>query len=283
MRLPEPARASIFRCAGAHIPPGKAGWHTAKMEAYDEIGQSYVVTRRPDPRIAAQIRTALGDACSVINVGAGAGSYEPHQTMLAVEPSPVMIRQRPAGSAPAVQARAEALPIPDGAADAAMALLTTHHWGDLAAGVAELRRIARQRIVVLTWDQRIIRNFWLLREYLPEAAAYDDTRVVPMEHLSELFGGARIEPVPVPHDCSDGFGAAYWRRPAAYLDPTVRAGISMLAQLGEQVLAPGLRRLAADLDSGRWHQRHGDLMQREELDAGYRLVIAEVRAPCRKK
>jgi SAM-dependent methyltransferase len=211
----------------------------------------------------------------VINVGAGTGSYEPPHTVLAVEPSSVMISQRAAGRAPAVRARAEALPVADRAADAAMALLTVHHWTDLDAGVAELRRIARRRIVVLTWDQGVFRQFWLVKEYLPAAAAFDDARAVPVERLAGLLGAARIESLPVPHDCTDGFAAAYWRRPAAYLDPVVRAGISMFAQTGDDIVRQGLERLAADLRSGHWHKRHEDLLERESLDAGYRLFIAE--------
>jgi hypothetical protein len=175
-----------------------------------------------------------------------------------------------------VQARAEALPVADDAADAVMALLTVHHWADIKAGIAELRRIARRRIVILTWDPGVFRTFWLVSEYLPQAAAFDEARAVPVDHLSALLGGARVEPVPVPHDCTDGFGAAFWRRPEAYLDPTVRAGISMLAQTGDMTLQPGLDRLAADLESGRWHERHRDLLEREDFDAGYRLLIAEV-------
>jgi SAM-dependent methyltransferase len=242
---------------------------------YDRIGISYAATRRPDPRIGAQIAAAIGGARSVINVGAGSGSYEPPQTVLAIEPSPVMIRQRPHGSAPAVQARAEAMPVADNAADAVMAVLTVHHWSDLRAGIAELRRVARSRLVVLTWDQQITREFWLLREYLPEAVALDDARAVPLDLLANLLGGARVEPVLVPHDCSDGFGAAFWRRPEAYLDPVVQAGMSILAQLDDDVLRPGLARLAADLTSGRWHDRHGDLMRHQSYDGGYRLLISE--------
>lgn len=246
------------------------------MTTYDTIGTTYNGTRRADPRVAALITTALGDARTVINVGAGTGSYEPPQTIFAIEPSSVMISQRPAGAAPALQAFAEQIPLPDNAADAAMALLTMHHWTDLHAGIAEMRRVASRRIVVLTWDQRITRRFWLLSEYLPEAVVLDDRRAVPIDRLAELLGGARVEPVPVPHDCTDGFGAAYWRRPEAYLDPAVRAGMSMLAQTGEAALAPGLARLAADLESGRWHDTHADLLEREELDAGYRLLIADL-------
>jgi SAM-dependent methyltransferase len=246
---------------------------------YDKIGATYAMTRRPDPRIGAQIRAALSDARSVINIGAGAGSYEPPQTVLAVEPSPVMIRQRPNGSAAVVQARAEALPIADGAADAAMAVLTVHHWTDLEAGIAELHRIARRRIVILTWDQAVCRRFWLLSEYLPEAAAFDDARAVPVDRLANLLGGARIEPVRIPHDCTDGFATAYWRRPEAYLDPVVRAGMSILAQPGDDVLRAGLDRLAADLGSGAWHRRHYDLADRLDFDGGYRLLTAELGAP----
>lgn len=245
------------------------------MVIYDAIGSTYTATRRPDPRIAASITAAIGDARTVLNVGAGAGSYEPPQTILAVEPSSVMIGQRPAGAAPVVRAYAEALPLADDSADAVMALLTVHHWADVEAGVAELRRVAGRRVVVLTWDPRVLRAaFWLVNEYLPEAADFDETRAVPVDHLVELLGGARVEPVPVPHDCTDGFGAAFWRRPEAYLDPVVRASISMLAQTGEDTLRPGLDRLAADLESGRWHDRHRDLLGLETFDAGYRLLVA---------
>ncbi len=157
-----------------------------------------------------------------------------------------------------------------------MALLTVHHWSDLATGLAELRRVARRRVVVLAWDQRVFRErFWLVRDYLPQAAAYDDTRAVPTERLAALLGGARVESVPVPHDCTDGFGAAYWRRPHAYLDPRVRAGISMLAQTGEDALAPGLAALRDDLTTGRWHERYADLLALDTIDVGYRLLVAD--------
>ncbi|WP_303332567.1 methyltransferase domain-containing protein [Streptomyces sp. NA02950] len=209
-------------------------------------------------------------------MGAGTGSYEPSQTVLAVEPSSVMIAQRPAGSARALEASAESIPVADDSADAAMALLTVHHWGDLEAGIGELLRIARQRIVILTWDYTISRGFWLLEEYLPEAAALDDTRAVAIDRLVTLLGGARVETVPVPHDCTDGFLAAFWRRPEAYLDPEVRAGISVFAQTGDEVLRPGLARLSDDLSSGRWHRRHADLLDREALDVGYRLLVADL-------
>jgi hypothetical protein len=245
------------------------------MVAYDRIGASYPATRQPDPRIASQVHTALSMMGTVVNVGAGTGAYEPPQTIAAVEPSMVMITQRPSGSAPCVLATVEALPLRDKCVDAAMAMLTVHHWSDVAAGIRQLRRVTRYRIVVLTWDQAVTRNFWLLREYLPEAARISDALYVPVNHLVELLGGAEVQTVPVPYDCTDGFGAAYWRRPEAYLDPTVRAGISMLAYAGESGLADGLSRLAADLRSGKWHERHGELLGQEQLDAGYRLLISD--------
>lgn len=245
------------------------------MIAYDRIGTTYRSTRRPDPRIASQVHTALATMGTVVDVGAGAGSYEPAQTVAAIEPSMVMIAQRPPGSAACVQAVAEALPLRDKCVDAAMAMLTVHHWGDLAAGIGELRRVSRHRIVVFTWDQAVVSDFWLLREYLPDAARINEALYVPIERLVELLGGAQVQVVPVPHDCTDGFGAAYWRRPEAYLDPTVRAGISMLAYADEAALAKGLARLAADLRTERWQQRHAELLEQQKLDAGYRLLVSD--------
>jgi SAM-dependent methyltransferase len=245
------------------------------MAVYDRIGLTYAETRRPDPRIDAAIRRALGGARSVVNVGAGSGSYEPPETVLAVEPSAVMIAQRPEGLAPAVQATADAIPLEDGAVDAALAVLTIHHWPNLARGFAEMRRVAR-RIVVLTWDPDLARSFWLSGEYLPdEAVEWDIARCPPLESVRGLIGpGAGVTPVPVPHDCTDGFFGAFWRRPEAYLDPVVRAGISNLAHFGD-ALAPALERLAADLESGEWYRRHADLLELTELDLGYRIVAGQ--------
>jgi SAM-dependent methyltransferase len=185
-----------------------------------------------------------------------------------------MIEQRPEGAATCVRGAAEALPLSDGSVDAALAVLTIHHWTDVEAGIAELRRVARHRVVILTWDQSVLREFWLVREYLPAAAAVSAGHAVPVPHLVELLPGARVEPVPVPHDCTDGFGAAFWRRPEAYLDPMVRAGISMLAQADPRDLADGLSALAADLESGVWHERHRGLSTLDRLDAGYRLIVS---------
>jgi SAM-dependent methyltransferase len=242
------------------------------MAVYDEIGRGYARARRADPRIAAQIERAVGPGASVINVGAGAGSYEPAGTVVAVEPSAVMIAQRAAGAAPCVQASAEALPFDDGVFDVALAVLTIHHWSDLAAGISELRRVARRQ-VVLTFDCDRTSDFWLVRDYLAESVALDRQRLPPLDEITALLGGARIEAVPVPHDCADGFFGAYWRRPQAYLDPAVRAGISNFALLGEAA-TPGLDRLAADIASGAWARRNAALLELDELDLGYRLLVS---------
>ena len=246
------------------------------MVLYDSIGQTYRSTRRADRRIAAAIFDALGDAASVVNIGAGSGSYEPERTIVAVEPSRVMIDQRPRAAAPAVQAVAERIPLRDQCADAAMALLTVHHWSNVEAGIAEMRRISRRRVVIFTWNPQLIAQFWLLSEYLPEVAEVDAAQAVPIETLTSLLPNAEVRRVPVPHDCTDGFGAAYWRRPEAYLDPTVRVGISMLAKTGADALRVGLHRLATDLRTGEWQDRHADLLHLDALDVGYCLVIADL-------
>jgi len=246
------------------------------MALYDTIGQTYRSTRQPDPRIAAAIHEALGDVASVLNVGAGSGSYEPPQTVLAVEPSAVMIAQRPADAAPVVQAVAEHLPLPDKSVDAAMGVLTVHHWQDVPAGLAELRRVARDRIVLLTSRPEIVAKFWLLADYVPLAAPFDPALDVPVDRLLALLPGARVITVPVPHDCIDGFGAAYWCRPEAYLDPVVRAGISIFARIDPALVASGLDRLRAELDSGRWDEKYGHLRELDTYDVGHCLVVTDL-------
>jgi SAM-dependent methyltransferase len=241
--------------------------------SYDEIGRTYARTRATDPRIAAAIWEALGDARTVVNVGAGTGNYEPpDRDVTAVEPSAVMIAQRREGAAPVVQASAEDLPFEDDSFDAAMAVLTIHHWSDWRAGVEEMRRVAR-RAVLLSWDPSFATRLWIAAEYLPMVAEEEAT----FPSLADQAGAVRatsVTPVLVPHDCQDGFYGAYWRRPEAYLDPEVRAGISVLAQRDPEELAPGLERLRADLESGAWAERHADLLARDELDLGYRLLVS---------
>jgi SAM-dependent methyltransferase len=243
---------------------------------YDEIGRSYERHRQPDPRIAAGVVRALGTARTVLDVGSGTGSYEPAgRVVVAVEPSRVMIRQRAPGSAPVVRAVAEALPFAERSFDAVLAILSVHHWSDFARGIAEMRRVARHRIVVLTWSpERFRESFWFARDYLPEAFELERD-VAALEQVTRALPGSRVEPVGVPHDCRDGFFGAYWRRPGAYLDPDVRGAISALARLDRAVVGRAVDRLAGDLASGEWRRRYRDLCTLDELDLGYRLVVAE--------
>ncbi|MEU7820637.1 methyltransferase domain-containing protein [Catellatospora sp. NPDC049133] len=242
-------------------------------DPYRTLGAGYAERRRPDPRVAAIIEAALGDARTVVNVGAGAGSYEPADRMvLAVEPSPVMIAQRPPGSAPVVRAVAERLPFADKHFDVGLAVLTVHHWTDPARGLAELRRVSHRQ-VVLTWDHTVMSRFWLIADYLPEIAEAE--RELP-EHdfIARHLAPAQVAEVPVPHDCSDGFLAAYWDRPHAYLDPAVRASISSLARLDPARVTEATRRLRADLEGGQWQERHGRPGAGGTADVGYRLLTS---------
>lgn len=248
---------------------------------YDRIGHGYGARRRADPSIARQIEDALGDARSVVNVGAGTGSYEPPDLELtAVEPSQQMIAQRPPGSAPVVRASAEELPFEDDCFDAAMALNTDHHWRDREAGLREMVRVARRRIVLLNADPGLAWSFWLTDDYLPGFANLIPERYRGSgywgEELRRLLGEIRISPVPVSHDCRDGFYQAYWRRPSAYLDPQVRDSISVFHRLPREEVSAAMERLGRDLDRGAWDERYRDLRDRAELDVGLRLVIAEL-------
>lgn len=246
--------------------------------AYEEIGINYAVTRRADPRIAEQIHAALGDARSVVNVGAGAGAYEPgDREVLPIEPSARMIAQRPPELALAIRGHAECLPLPSDCVDAAMACMTLHHWADWRIGVQELRRVARERVVIFTYDRTYAERFWLLRDYLPRLARMDRARFPSLEEQSAaLDEHVRIEQVPIPHDCDDGFLGAYWRRPRAYLDEAVRTGISSFHLPGARQVLDGLDDLAEDIEDGSWHERYWKLLELEHIDLGYRLLIAEL-------
>jgi len=248
-----------------------------KVPAYDRMGVGYTAVRCADPRIEARIHAALGDARVVLNVGAGAGSYEPRdREVVAVEPSPVMIAQRPADVVPAIQGVAEALPLEDDSVDATMGVFTMHHWDDVERGLAEVLRVTRDRLAFITLDLGVTADMWLCRDYLPEIVEHD-RRVFPtFEQLEALLPNLRVEPLPVPAGCTDGFCIALWDRPEAHLDPGVRRSSSIWHQLPEDVTARGLGRLRRDLASGEWDRRHGELRSRQELDVGLRLVTAEL-------
>ncbi len=242
---------------------------------YDKHGAGYAEGRRADPRIEARIHAGLGEAETVLNVGAGAGSYEPRDRwVLAVEPSATMRAQRPPSAAPAIDARAEALPLDDGAVDAAMACVTIHHWAPRDAGLAEMRRVARGPVVVFTFDLDHLPPWQL--DYLREGIAIERPRFGSLAEVAAGLGGrTRVEPIPTPADCEDGFFEAFWNRPEALLDPAVRASQSMWELLGDGVEERIVTRLAADLESGRWDERHGYLRRMESFDGSLRLVVSE--------
>jgi SAM-dependent methyltransferase len=244
-------------------------------QLYDEIGLGYRDYRRPDPRLAAAIVRALNRPDPVVNVGAGAGSYEPSdRSVVAVEPAMTMIRQRRPGSAPVVQASATELPFRDDGFAAALAVLTVHHWPDRARGLGELARVARLRVVVVTWDPSSS-GFWLVDDYFPDLVEIDRRIFPTLEDFGRALGRVEVQPLPIPYDCSDGFLGAYWRRPHAYLDAGVRGAISTFAKLHDAGRdLDGLERLRRDLADGTWERRHGDLLRRSEMDLGYRIVIA---------
>jgi SAM-dependent methyltransferase len=241
---------------------------------YDMIGRGYTASRQPDPRIEARIVATIGDASTIVNVGAGTGNYEPTDCfVVAVEPSELMVRQRRPGAAPVVRGVAEALPFRNGVFDVALAIFTLHHWTELGAGLQELRRVASRQIALLN-EPSVGRTFWLF-EYFPEMRELPTELHAPaVSDLGTHLDVASVEVVPIPADCSDGFCGAFWSRPEAYLDARVRAGISSLAQLDERAVDRGAARLQRDLETGAWDERYGDLRALPEFDLGYRLVVA---------
>ena len=242
------------------------------LQLYDEIGIGYKNYRRADPRLATSILHALGEADTVVNVGAGAGSYEPtDRSVVAVEPSRAMIRQRRTGSAPVVQASATHLPFRDAAFAAALAVLTVHHWPDRARGLTELARVAQRRLVIVTWDPAAS-GFWLIEDYFPEVGEIDRRILPSIEELLGVLGDTEVRPLLVPHDCIDGFLGAYWRRPYAYLDAGIRSAMSAFSKIRN--VESGLARLRSDLEDGVWERRYEHLLRQSEIDLGYRLVIA---------
>ncbi len=245
--------------------------------AYNRMGLNYTDFRRPEPRIEAAIREALGDARSVVNVGAGAGSYEPADLdVVAIEPSPVMIAQRPPQAAAALEGVAESLPLDEKSVDAAMGVLTIHHWQDLEAGLAEMRRVARRRIVLLTLDAEAASEAWLIKDYFPEAGSMDRDVMPSRARIRASLPSAVFEPVPVPRGCLDGFTIALWDRPEWLLDPAVRRASSIWHRMPGDAAKHGLARLRAELESGRWDEKYGHLRSEPELDIGLRLVRAEL-------
>jgi SAM-dependent methyltransferase len=245
--------------------------------AYDRIGLSYSDVRHADPRFETAVWRALGNAKSVLNIGAGAGSYEPSdREVIAVEPSPVMIAQRPTDAAPAIQGVAESIPLEDKSVDSTMGIFTMQHWDDVDRGLAEILRVTRERIVFLTLDLDVTAEMWLCRDYLPEIVEHDRETFPSIAHLRAVLPGVQVEVVPVPTDCTDGFCIALWSRPEMHLDPGVRRSSSIWHLLPPATVDGGLDRLRQDLESGEWDRRYGHLRTQAALDVGVRLVKAEL-------
>ncbi|MGO1053353.1 class I SAM-dependent methyltransferase [Crossiella sp. CA198] len=242
---------------------------------YETHGSGYAQHRRTDPRIAELVHAALGDARTVVNVGAGAGSYEPlDRHVIAIEPAAAMRAQRPPRLAPAINGIAEELPLDDGSVDAAMATITVHQWSDPERGLRELRRVSRGRVVILTIDGPALAQGWFA-EYAPEVVSVERGRYLPVERMAEILGGATITPVPVALDCVDGFTDAYYGRPERFLDPAVRRAQSGWGFVGPEAEARIVATLAADLESGDWDRRFGHLRTQPSYDSALRLVVAE--------
>jgi SAM-dependent methyltransferase len=239
---------------------------------YEAIGHGYNKRRTPDPRIALKIRAAIGDVRTLVNVGAGSGAYEPTDLEItAVEPSTVMIAQR-RGLATVVQARAEELPFDDNQFDCSMAILSVHHWQDAERGLSEMKRVSRRQ-VVFTFDPALQGLLWLVSDYVPEIVEFEKLRAMTVPDIASCLNTTNVQSVPIPHDCTDGFQAAYWRRPAEYLNADVQSTISTLAQLPREVIDRAIRRLETELASGDWHRKYSHLLGLDEVDFGYRLII----------
>ena len=242
---------------------------------YDRIGVKYAGNRQTDPRIAEQINATLVGARRVVNIGAGTGSYEPHGVdLIAVEPSKEMIAQRPTGSAPVVQAEAESLPFEDNAFTHALTVLSMHHWTDRAQAFAEINRVATEQFVAVSWNPEA-EPFWLTRDYFPEIHANDQQLFPGKQEFEQHFDEVSLTPLLIPEDCVDGFLAAYWKRPEAYLQANVRQSRSVFAKRKD--LAGGLQKLQSDLESGAWEERNEGLLSEVALDAGYVIVKGRVR------
>lgn len=242
------------------------------MNLYDKIGAEYSQSRKADPRIKSIIHGELRGAKTIINIGAGTGSYEPEDAnVLAIEPSNLMISQRPKHAAVAIQASAESLAYPNNAFDLAMALLSIHHWSDVNQGLKEMKRVSKRQII-FTWDPEHA-GFWLTQDYFPEILNIDKKIFPRLDHIQAVLGPLKLTSIPIPHDCTDCFGSAFWRRPKAYLSPSIRSAMSTFQKIS--TVEKGVKKLKHDIESGLWNKRYGHLLQRESLDLGFVLLSSK--------
>ena len=241
---------------------------------YDQIGVGYTVTRRTDPKIEAQIKSELVNAKSIVNIGAGAGSYEPKgMNLVAVEPSIEMINQRSLGSYPVKQAKADKLPFPDKSFSHAMTVLSMHHWENRQQAFDEIKRVITTRFVAITWFPDLA-PFWLTRDYFPEIYEIDRQIFPSINELKKSFKNTEVKPLLIPDDCKDGFLACFWKRPEAYLHKNVRSAISTFSKIKN--LEVGLEKLENDLTTGEWKKRNVDLLSKSWIDVGYRIVSVDL-------
>jgi SAM-dependent methyltransferase len=245
-------------------------------EIYDRIGRSYISGRRTDPKIAAQLHSFLEGAESILNIGAGTGSYEPqHSKLIAVEPSATMIQQRPQSSAPVIQASAESLPFDYNQFTHCMTVLSMHHWSDRAKAFSEIKRVTQKRFVALSWYSPGLENkYWLYRDYLTQIPELNSSIFPTVYELKVHFPNLQEHIVPIPYDCLDGFDGAYWKRPEAFLDPDVRKNMSVFSKIKN--IEPILDKLKYDIESGNWIKRNQKLLQLSEYDCGYRIFVADL-------
>lgn len=244
---------------------------------YAALGQHYSHIRRTDPCIAAWVHRALGDARTVLNVGAGSGSYEPHDRyVLAVEPSQAMRAQRPKDSAPAINAVAEELPLDDQSVDAAMAIITVHQWRDLDKGLQELKRVSRGPVIILTFDGEALDRYWLAH-YAPELISVERPRYPEIQKIADMLGKeTQVHTVPIPIDCQDGFTEAYYARPEAFLDVSVRRSQSAWSFVTQEDQSRFVSELQRDLESGVWDGRFGEWRKKPYFEGSLRLLIGNV-------
>lgn len=247
------------------------------MEAlYDSIGLGYTLQRTTDPCIARQLYSHLEGAETILNIGAGTGSYEPDgASLIALEPSTEMLRQRHRDALPAVQGTAESMPFKDKCFSHAMTVLSLHHWKNRRQAFTEISRVTRETFIALSWDPHG-KPFWLTRDYFPEIYSMDKNTFPGREEFSRYFDDVKIETVPIPASCKDGFLAAFWKRPRAYLDATVQTSISSFSKLGDY--SAGINQLERDLGNGTWKKKNQALLEQDELDAGYIIVRGKIRS-----
>jgi SAM-dependent methyltransferase len=243
---------------------------------YDKLGQKYSVKRQTEPAIFSYIVKALGDAATVLNVGAGTGSYEPtDRYVIAVEPSLVMRSQRESNNKnPAVIAFADNLPFDDNSFEASTAFVTVHHWSDIHKGLHELRRVTKNQVIIMTFDPEALDDFWNAI-YFPELIEAEKKRYPSIDFITTALGGTcEVQKIPIPFDCADGFQEAFYGRPEAFLDKQVRQSQSAWGFISPEVEEKYIKDFAEELASGEWDKKYGHYRTQPSFTCALRLIIS---------